>query len=137
MAKQMTKRQRQVAEIIRRNLSVVLQQEGTYIYGDALVTVTNIVLTPDMLNAKIYLSIYNTENKQAVLLMMREEKNRLQQGLAQRVRNQMRRVPRIAFYEDDTMDEMYRINDLFKKLEDEDQLGRNRSEEKDEEEELD
>lgn len=133
----MTKRQRQVAEIIRRNLSVVLQQEGTYIYGDALVTVTNIVLTPDMLNAKIYLSIYNTENKQAVLLMMREEKNRLQQGLAQRVRNQMRRVPRIAFYEDDTMDEMYRINDLFKKLEDEDQLGRNRSEEKDEEEELD
>jgi ribosome-binding factor A len=135
MAKQMTKRQRQVAEIIRRNLSVVLQQEGTYIYGDALVTVTNIVLTPDMLNAKIYLSIYNTENKQAVLLMMREEKNRLQQGLAQRVRNQMRRVPRIAFYEDDTMDEMYRINDLFKKLEDEDQLGRNRSEEEEEEEE--
>jgi ribosome-binding factor A len=134
MAKQMTKRQRQVAEIIRRNLSVVLQQEGTYIYGDALVTVTNIVLTPDMLNAKIYLSIYNTENKQAVLLMMREEKNRLQQGLAQRVRNQMRRVPRIAFYEDDTMDEMYRINDLFKKLEDEDQLGRNRSEEEEEEE---
>jgi ribosome-binding factor A len=137
MAKQMTKRQRQVAEMLRRNLSAVLQQEGTYIYGNALVTVTNIVLTPDMLNAKIYLSIYNTENKQAVLLMMREEKNRLQQGLAQRVRNQMRRVPRIAFYEDDTMDEMYRINDLFKKLEDEDQLGRNRSEEEEEEEELD
>jgi ribosome-binding factor A len=135
MAKQMTKRQRQVAEMLRRNLSAVLQQEGTYIYGNALVTVTNIVLTPDMLNAKIYLSIYNTENKQAVLLMMREEKNRLQQGLAQRVRNQMRRVPRIAFYEDDTMDEMYRINDLFKKLEDEDQLGRNRSEEEEEEEE--
>ena len=134
MAKQMTKRQRQVAETIRRNLSVVLQQEGTYIYGDALVTVTNIVLTPDMLHAKIYLSIYNTEHKEAVLLMMREEKNRLQQGLAQRVRHQMRRVPRIAFYEDDTMDEMYRVNDLFKKLEDENQLGRNR---KEDEEELD
>lgn len=124
----MTKRQRQVAEMIRRNLSVVLQQEGSYIYGDALVTVTNVILTPDLLNAKIYLSIYNTDNKQAVLLMMAEERSRLQQGLSQRVRKQIRRVPQIAFYEDDTLDEMYRVNDLFRKLEDEDQLGRNRKE---------
>lgn len=128
MAKQMSKRQRQVAEMIRRNLSAVLQQEGSYIYGDALVTVTNVILTPDLLNAKIYLSIYNTDNKQAVLLMMAEERSRLQQGLAQRVRKQIRRVPQIVFYEDDTLDEMYRVNDLFKRLEDEDQMGRNRKE---------
>lgn len=124
----MSKRQRQVAEMIRRNLSAVLQQEGSYIYGDALVTVTNVILTPDLLNAKIYLSIYNTDNKQAVLLMMAEERSRLQQGLAQRVRKQIRRVPQIVFYEDDTLDEMYRVNDLFKRLEDEDQMGRNRKE---------
>ena len=129
MAKQESKRQRQVSEMIRRNMSLVLQQEGSYIYGNALVTVTNVILTPDLLLAKIYLSIYNTENKQAVILMMDEERLRLQKALSQRIRKQIRRVPQIAFYEDDTLDEMFKVINLFKKLEDENQLGRDRKDE--------
>lgn len=129
MAKQESKRQRQVSEMIRRNMSLVLQQEGSYIYGNALVTVTNVILTPDLLLAKIYLSIYNTENKQAVILMMDEERLRLQKALSQRIRKQIRRVPQIAFYEDDTLDEMFKVSNLFKKLEDENQLGRDRKDE--------
>ncbi len=126
MAKQASKRQRQVAEMIRRNLSTVLMQEGTYIYEDALVTVTNVIVTPDLLQAKVYLSIYNTENKQAVILLMEENQRRLQQALSQRLAKQIRRTPQIAFYEDDTLDEMYRVDKLFKKLEDENQMGKDR-----------
>lgn len=128
MAKQESKRQRQVSEMIRRNMSLVLQQEGSYIYGNALVTVTNVILTPDLLLAKIYLSIYNTDNKQAVVLMMEEERSRLQRALAQRIRKQIRRVPQIAFYEDDTLDEMFKVSNLFKKLEDENQMGKDKEE---------
>lgn len=131
MAKPESKRQKQVAELIRRNLGMVLQQEGSYIYQDALVTVTNVVVTPDLLLAKIYLSVYNTENKQAVILMVEENKYRLQQSLSQRIRKQIRRIPNIDFYLDDTLDEMYRVTDLFKRLEDENQMGRNRNEEND------
>ncbi len=119
-----TIRQRQVAELIKRNFSLVLQQEGSYVYGtEALVTVTNVKMTPDFSLAKIYLSVYNTENKQEVLLEMEESIVRLKQALAYRLKKQMRRIPDINFYLDDTLDEMYRLRQLFKKLHDENQMG--------------
>ena len=119
-----SKRQLQVAETIKRNFSVVLQQEGSYIYGaEVLVTVTSVKMSPDMGIAKIYLSVYNTEDKQSVILLMEEQYHRLRQSLATRVRKHMRRVPELQFYEDDTLDEMYRLRDLFDKLEDDNQMG--------------
>jgi ribosome-binding factor A len=119
-----TIRQKQVEELIKRNFSIVLQQEGSYVYGtEALVTVTNVKITPDFNLAKIYLSIYNTENKQEVLLEMEHNVTRLKQSLAYRLRKQMRRIPDINFYLDETLDEMYRLKNLFQKLHDENQMG--------------
>lgn len=120
-----TKRQKQVAEVIKRNFSMVLQQEGGYIYGvEPLVTVTGVKMTPDFGLAKIYLSIYNTENKQAVILELEDNHSRLRQSLANRIKKQVRRIPDIAFYMDDTLDEMYRLNQLFDKLHKENQMGK-------------
>jgi ribosome-binding factor A len=119
-----TKRQLQVAELIKRHFSIVLQQVGSYIYGSApLVTVTNVKITPDFNMAKIYLSVYNTENKQEVILTMEDSYTRLHQSLVRRIRRHMRRMPDLSFYLDDTLDEMYRLNALFDRLRDEDQMG--------------
>ncbi len=119
-----SKRQKQVAELIKRNFGTVLQQEGSYIYGvEALVTVTGVKMSPDFSIAKIYLSVYNTENKQAVILAMEDQMFRLRQSLVTRIRKHVRRIPNIHFYLDDTLDEMYRLNDLFNRLEDENQMG--------------
>lgn len=119
-----SKRQKQAAELVKRNFSLVLQQEGGYIYGpEPLVTVTGVKITPDLSLAKIYLSVFNTDNKQAVLLEMEEEIVRLRQSLAHRIRKHIRRIPEISFYADDTLDEMYRVDDLFNRLYDENQMG--------------
>ncbi|MBX2875032.1 MAG: 30S ribosome-binding factor RbfA [Saprospiraceae bacterium] len=124
-----TKRQRQVAELVKRNFSMVLQQEGSYLYGpEPLVTVTGVKVSPDFGLAKIYLSIYNTENKQAVILQMEEETVRLRQALAHRIRKHVRRIPDIAFYIDETLDEMYRVDALFNRLRNENQMGSEDSE---------
>ena len=124
MAKE-SKRQLQVAELLRRNFSLVLQQEGGYIYGsEVLVTVTNVKISPDLGSCKIYLSVYNTENKQAVILQLEEEYPRLKQELAQRVRKQVRRIPEFSMYLDDTLDEMYKLNHLFDKLHQDNQMGK-------------
>lgn len=118
-----SKRQRQVAEIIKRNFSLVLQQEGSYIYGvEPLVTVTEVKVTPDMSMAKIYLSIWNTENKQAVLLQMEEEHQRLKQAMAQRVKRHLRRLPDISYFEDEMLDEMYKVDSIFDRLYAENQM---------------
>ena len=111
-----SKRQEQVAELIKRNFGVVLQQEGSYIYGDAFVTVTQVQVTPDLSQAKLYISVFNTEDKQSVLLMMQREVRKLKQSLAYRIKKHVRRIPDIAIYLDDTLDEMYKLNEIFDNL---------------------
>lgn len=116
--------------MIKRHFSVLLQQEGGYIYGtEAFVTVTNVKMTPDFGTAKIYLSIFNTENKQEVILEMEDKYVRLKQALAARIGKQMRRMPELKFYIDDTLDEMYQVDTLFQRLEADNQMGRDREEE--------
>lgn len=123
-------RHKQVAELIKRNFSLVLQSEGSYIYGiSVLVTVTAVKLTPDFNLAKIYLSIFNTENKQGTMLELEHELARLKQSLAARIRKQIRRMPDIQLFEDDTMDEMYRVNSMFDKLYQDNQMGSEEDEE--------
>ena len=109
-------RQKQVGELIKRNFSAVLQQEGRYIYDDALVTVTNVIMSPDLAIAKIYLSVYNTDNKQAVLMNLNENYPRLKKIFASRMRKTVRRIPNFKMYLDDTLDEMDRINQLLNQI---------------------
>lgn len=112
-----TRRQLQTGELIKRHFSTVMREQGTYIYGnEALVSVTKVIMSPDLGLAKIYLSVYNTEDKNAILLMIREEKNRLKQQLTSRVRKHVRRIPRVDFYLDDTLDEMYKIDELLNSI---------------------
>lgn len=116
-------RQRQVGELIKRHFSSVLQQEGRYIYEDALVTVTNVKMSPDLMLAKIYVSVYNTMNKQGVVLEMQEHIHRLRQSLSQRIRKHVRRIPQLEIFLDDTLDEMYRLNSIFDRLHETNQMG--------------
>lgn len=85
--------------------------------------VTQVKISPDLGLAKIYLSVYNTENKQAVILLMEESQTRLRQSLAYRIKRHVRKIPHVNFYLDDTLDEMYRIGNLFGKLHQNDQMG--------------
>ena len=108
-----SKRQKQTAEIIRRHFGQVLLQEGSYIYGSAFVTVTKVYVTPDISLAKIYLSVYNVEDKQAVVDKVSSHVRHLKKNLAHRVRKHIRRIPEINFYIDETLDEIYRVNKLL------------------------
>lgn len=112
-----TIRQKQVGELIRRQFSAVLTAEGRYIYGTkALVTVTQVIMSPDLALAKIYLSIFNIESKDKVLNELELHHARLKQALHARLKKQVRAMPDIKFYIDDTMDEVYKVEELFKKF---------------------
>lgn len=117
-----TKRQKQVGELLRRYFSMILTEEGSLIYGrDKLVTVTDVKMSPDLLIAKIYISVYGTENKQEVILQLEEHYPRLRQVLGARVGKNMRRVPHLEFFLDDTVDEMYRVEALLNRVHEEDE----------------
>ena len=114
-------RQEQVAELVRRNLGTVLQNEGSYIYGAGpFVTVTEVQATSDLGICRVYLSVFGTEDKQAVILKLEDENARVRQALGNRLRSQLRRIPELQFYLDDTLDEMYRLRKVFKELKSDD-----------------
>lgn len=118
-----TKKQLQVSEIVKRNFGTVLLENGINIYGSAFVTVTNVIMSPDLSMAKIYLSIYNADNKNEVLDKMNKEMYLLKSELVRRVKRHVRRIPNISFFVDETIDEMYRVDQLFDRLHAEKKMG--------------
>ena len=114
---ELSKRQLQVGEMLKRNFSEVLQSEGLYVYGaEPLVTVTNVIVTPDLALAKMYLSVYNVEHKQHVVDQVDGSLHLLKNSLVPRIRKHVRRIPALAVYIDETLDEMYKLNALFDEI---------------------
>ncbi|MEN9414175.1 MAG: hypothetical protein RLZ62_479 [Bacteroidota bacterium] len=114
-------RQKQVGELIRRFFAMILTEEGRNIYGsDKLVTITDVKMTPDLLVAKVYVSVYGAENKQEVILLLEDNHTHLRQALASKVGKQMRRMPDLEYHLDDTVDEMYRVESLLNRISEED-----------------
>jgi ribosome-binding factor A len=111
-----SKRQLQISELIKRSFAPIFQEQGPYMYGKAFVTVTSVKITPDLAQAKVYLSIYNAEDKNLVLHQVIKHTHVLKQNLASRIKNQIRRIPQIFFYFDETIDEMYKVDNLFKEI---------------------
>ncbi|HQU95991.1 MAG: 30S ribosome-binding factor RbfA [Bacteroidetes bacterium] len=120
----MSVRKLQVAELLRRNISHVFQAEGRYIYGlEPMVTVTTVQVTPDLALAKVYLSVFNTDNKQAVLLEINTALREIKRNLYNRIKKHVRRMPEITFYLDDTLDEFMRVDEMMQRLRDDHQMG--------------
>ena len=118
-----TKRQKQISELLRRQFSSVLMEEGSYIFEKALVTVTRVAVSPDLQNAKVYLSVFNTDNKQEVMLNLHEHNHRLRYALANKVGKQLRRIPDLQFFLDESLDEYFKMEKLFSKLRETNQMG--------------
>lgn len=118
-----SKRQRQVSELIRRQFSMVLMEQGSYIFDKAMVTVTRVSISPDLMSAKVYLSVFNTDNKPEVLMNMDENMFQLRHALAAKVGKQLRRMPELKFFLDDSLDEYFKMDQLLHKLRSENQMG--------------
>ncbi len=111
-----SRRQLQVGSLIQQHFSTVLRNQGSYIFGNALVTVTNVKVSPDQSIARIYLSVYNADDKNTVLEKIKADGFKLRQELAFRIRKHVRKIPTIEYYLDETLDEMDRLNQLFDRL---------------------
>lgn len=120
----MSKRQAQVSELLRRNMSLVFQDSGTYIYGrEPMVSVTHVLMSPDLAMARIYLSIFNASDKSEVMHQLEQAMPELKQQLYARIRKHVRRVPDFVFYLDDTMEAAQEEEILFRKLYADNQMG--------------
>jgi len=106
-------RQQQVASLIKRTLGEIFIKEGRNIYSNAFVTITQVRLTPDLSVCRIYLSIYNVKEKEEVVAMITKNESGVRRLLGNRIRNKVRHIPNLEFYLDDTLDEVFKMDDLL------------------------
>jgi ribosome-binding factor A len=114
-------RQEKVARQIQKDLAELMQQHRSEWMAGAFVTISNVTITPDLGYVNIYLSLYNNANRTAVLDHINGQNKEIRKALAKRVRHSFRTIPELRFYEDNTMDYVEKMDDLFKKIHSEDQ----------------
>lgn len=110
------KRQKQVGKLLRQELSDIFLREGLNILKGGMISIAGVQVTPDLLEARIYLSFFQLPDKEALLERIRERNWEFRKQLASRVKHQLRRVPELQFYLDDTLDQVFRMEELFKKI---------------------
>ncbi len=111
-----TKRQKQVSRLLQEEISDIFKRLGLNILEGGMITITSVQLTPDLLEARVYLSIFNIPDKSRILELVREKKHEIKKQLAARVRNQLRRIPEPEYFLDETLDYVFKMEALFKKI---------------------
>ncbi len=105
-----------MASLIREEFSTILTRSGKSIYGNVLVTITHVRVTSDLSLARINLSIFNTNDKEAVIEALKQHTQELRKELGDRMRHHLRKIPVLEFYNDDTLDYVFRMEEVFKNL---------------------
>ena len=111
-----SKRQQKVARQIQKDLSDIFQKEGRTWFDNAFITVTIVRMSPDLGVARIYLSFLAAKNKGLLLEQIQERNKSIRQLLGQRIRHQLRIVPELHFYLDDTAEYAAKMDSLFANL---------------------
>jgi ribosome-binding factor A len=108
-------RQQKVAKQIQKEVGSLFQRTGPSIWGaGALVTVTKVAVTKDLQVARIHLSIFGASDKHEVLKRVREKGNEIRYQLGKDMRHQLRVIPVLEFFEDDSLDYIENIDRLLK-----------------------
>lgn len=110
----MSIRQEKVAELIRRDLSILFQQKGSLWFNGMFITVTVVRMSPDLGLAKVYLSFMAVQDKSAALKQVKDEGWRVRKALAEKIGQQVRTIPELNFYLDDSLDHYEAVDSALK-----------------------
>lgn len=109
-----TLRQEKVSELLRRELSTIIQRNEAEMLRGKMTTVTTVRISPDLSFAKVYVSIFPTDNLAEDVATWKEHVPQIRFQLGKSIRHQLRIVPQIAFYGDDSLDYAEEIDQLLR-----------------------
>ena len=108
-------RQQKVARELQRDLAEIIRSKGMAAFGGAMVTVSEVRVSPDLSVAKVYVSIFPSEKQEEVMKLLEENNKAIRGELGRKVAKQLRIVPELDFYLDTTLDYVEHIEELLKK----------------------
>ena len=107
-------RQNKIARLLQKELSMIFQEQTRAMHG-TMVSVTRVKVSPDLSICTAYLSIFPSERGEELLQNIENNQKSIRYALGQRVRNQLRIIPELRFFIDDSLDYIDRIDELLKK----------------------
>lgn len=112
------KRQRQVAGVIQEEMNDIFRRLNLNMIDGGMVSISSVKVTPDLLEARIYLSLFKVNDTKAAMKKIEDRAWEIKKELADRVKHQLRRIPVIHYFLDDTLDHVFKMEELFKQIND-------------------
>ncbi len=111
-----SKRQRQVAQVIKEEMNDIFRRVGLNIFHNGMISISKVKVTSDLMEARIYLSFYQIPEPEKMLATIKNRDWELRKALAARIKNQVRKIPVLHYYIDDTLDYVFKMEELFKNI---------------------
>jgi ribosome-binding factor A len=125
---QESKRQKQVSALLLEDLSDIFQRLGLSMVDGGLVSLTTVKVTPDLLEARVYLSFFQVKDVPGTMKKIEERAREIKRELATRVKHQLRRIPTLEYFHDDTLEHADKMDALFRKINEEKRPGKEEQE---------
>ena len=110
------KRQKQVAGVLHEELTSIFTKMGLSMIDGCLVSIASVKITPDLLEARIYLSLFKAKDPDTILKRIEDAAHEIKRTLATRVKHQLRRMPEIKYFVDDTLEQVFNLEKLFDQI---------------------
>ena len=107
-------RQNKIARLLQKELSLIFQQQTRATHG-VMISVTRTKISPDLSICTAYLSVFPSEKGEEILKNINANSKQIRYELGTRVRNQMRIIPELRFFIDDSLDYIEHIDELLKR----------------------
>jgi ribosome-binding factor A len=111
-----SKRQQKFSGVIQQDLAAIFQREGVNYLPNTLITITKVRATPDLAIARVFLSFFNNTNPQTALQTIKLHANEIRYKLGARIKDQVRIIPQLEFFIDDTSEYVERMDKIFEKI---------------------
>ena len=111
-----SKRQQKFAGVIQQDLAEIFQREGMNFLPNTMVTITKVRVTPDLAIARVFLSYFNSVDATASLSTVKAHASEIRYKLGAKIKNQVRVVPQLEFFVDDTNDYVEKMDQLFDQI---------------------
>lgn len=111
-----SRRQKKIAELIKEEMGTFLQKEGANYYGSKFVTVTSATVTPDLQECKIFISVLQEPEPQKIADTLNRHAGDIRKRFGNIMRKSLRIIPFITFHIDDTLDTVFKLEQIFKDI---------------------
>ena len=109
-----TNRQKKIAGVLQKDLIDILQGEARDWLKGVLISITKVYVTSDLGEAKIYVSVFPSEHRTKMMEGIKKNSSTIRYELAKRTKNQLRRMPNLEFFSDDSLDYIEGIDEALK-----------------------